>query len=253
MTPEGVHGDLFVWMQRAFRRDPAETIRSFHQSDIATNFVTITDTNAWNFPEDYPKLQAWWEDQMLAMAERALSHGCTWMLRLEDDIVVNTSIVHNVATWQALRDPRFGMGTLFRPNYWNDVPRLLTVSPASGASFREAINVEGGQGQVLRVSSLETVIPLTRQARRDLDADGLTDCVNFDSALSRAIYLADNSLKTFVHDPALVDIHPGSCHSLLLGEHDPETHYWGDKQFDPTWKHSYEPPLNRHPQRRKRT
>jgi hypothetical protein len=37
------------------------------------------------------------------------------VLRLEDDVLVNRHMLHNIATWTAPHDPRFGLGWLFDP------------------------------------------------------------------------------------------------------------------------------------------
>lgn len=38
-----------------------------------------------------------------------------WVIRLEDDVLVNRHLLHNFLTWPALSDPRFGAGWLFSP------------------------------------------------------------------------------------------------------------------------------------------
>lgn len=235
------HEDLFVWLQTTVRRDSSKTRASIEASDIGNRYTTAIDTNFWKFPADYPKLQLWWEEHMLKMADLALANNCLWMLRLEDDIVVNKHIVHNVSSWPALNDPFFGIGTLFYPNYWERIPWAFKKSKHSGEIFRDSKSVEGAQGQLIRADRVHELIPLTRKARAQKLRNKPTD-VSFDWSISRAAFLLGHTtygapLRTFVHEPSLVDVHQESCNSLINNiKSDPKFHYWGDHKFDASWK-----------------
>jgi hypothetical protein len=80
----------------------AETRRSIEDSDIATAYEV-----ALQRPDLEPR------DHFLNVLELAANAPTDWVLRLEDDVAVNRHILHNLWTWPALQDPRFGAGWLF--------------------------------------------------------------------------------------------------------------------------------------------
>lgn len=51
----------------------------------------------------------------LDILRRAAQSESDLVLRLEDDCVVNKHLLHNIRTWPALRDERFGLGWLYCP------------------------------------------------------------------------------------------------------------------------------------------
>lgn len=237
------NGNIFVWLQTTSQRDSSRTTASIEKSDIGQNYTTVVDTAVRSFPEDYPGLQLWWENQMLAMAQKALENGCEWILRLEDDIVVNRYILHNIEKWRALHDPYFGVGLFFWPNYWHETPWAFKRSEHTGAAYKDSVDVEGAQSQLLKSSMVEQLIPLTRKARQQRGLNKPTDSVSFDWSISRAARNLGLSTHPgvaylpFVHKPALVDIHNESLKSVIgATDSDPRFHYWGDEAFNPTWR-----------------
>jgi hypothetical protein len=229
---------IYTFMQTTHRRDASTTMESIEGSDIGANYSIFEDPNDWTFPADYPKLQAWWAEAMRSAAEAAIALGCELMLRLEDDILVNDHIIHNVERWDAVNEQKFGLGTLFYPDYW-DQAKYIFKQTSRGNTYRNTPDVEGAQGQVFRPELLLKFLPDVQQAR---DSRGLgKPCFppSFDWGLSRAAHM--HGLQTFVHTPALVDIHQQSLHSCLTVDPAPQSavgHYWGAKNFDRGFKSS---------------
>lgn len=232
--------DIYVWLQTTVRRDSSKTLLSVRHSDIGENFEVVTDHIDRKFPDDYASLQTWWQNAWGLQIEKAKRLGRTHILRLEDDILVNEHILHNISRWSALQSPKFGIGVLFHPDYWADRPELLRVEPTTGATFRSVIDVEGAQGQVLPLSHAQAIlngVPAALAARGQKP----TDQPSFDWSLTRSA--ASLGLYTYVHDPALVNIHEGSLHSKIdQTQHitgtsaNPLDHYWGNQSFNAHWK-----------------
>lgn len=79
-----------------------ETRASIEASDIGTAYEV-----ALQRPDVEPR------GHFLELLDRAARAPTPWILRLEDDVLVNKSIIHNLETWPAKDDPRFGIGWLF--------------------------------------------------------------------------------------------------------------------------------------------
>src|SRR5690606_38757116 len=166
---------------------------------------------------------------------------CEWILRLEDDVLVNRYILHNLCTWPATQHPKFAFGTLFMPDYWHRTPRIFRKEPDESCMYRDTKEVEGAQGQFVRVSTFERYLNGVPKARRDRGLAKPTNHSSFDLALSRAAWAYEK--RVFVHSPALVDLHQESLQSKIdLPKHlgaspaDPHSHYWGHRAFDPEWR-----------------
>jgi hypothetical protein len=147
-----------------------------------------------------------------------------------------------VLTWPALDDPDFGLGTLFKIDYWSNHPRIFRQGK-SGCIYRDTLDIEGGQAQVIPTNMVKDLIPLTQRARQERGNVPLC----FDWCLSRAAqYLGwsqhtrlGQPFHTFVHSPSLVNVTEASLTSSLSMDpkrEDPNTHYWANNSFDASWK-----------------
>lgn len=234
---------IYVWMQTTVRRDSSKTIHSIKHSDIGMRFDMVIDMIDRKFPQDYVSLQTWWAGAWSIRIECAKKLGKTHILRLEDDILVNEHILHNLSCWRALESPRFGVGTLFVPDHWATRPELMRVDPATGATFRSVRDIEGAQGQLLSLETAQRIIDgvPAAMAQREQETGELHPQPSFDWSVTRSA--ANLGLLTFVHDPALVNIHEGSLHSKIdLTQHktgtcaDHQDHYWGGAAFNAHWR-----------------
>lgn len=235
---------LFVWVHSSKRRDPSSTLQSVEASDIGKNYLHVRDEESRTFPKDYPNLQQWWQQQWLKAAKLAEEQDCQWILRLEDDIIVNRHIRHNVLTWPALRDPDFGLGTVFWMDYWDKDPEIFKTSEHSGEDYRDTPDVEGAQGQVLKTTMVPDLIEASKQAIIDR---GFPKHVSFDWSLSRGAHqlglqIQERSgvpFRTFVHYPSLVNITEASRTTTLSENATPQqwdAHYWANNSFSADWK-----------------
>lgn len=236
--------DIFVWVQTTRKRDAQPTLDSIEASDIGTRYHVCEDPQPRVTLEDYVSLQQWWMDASLEMADRAERAGYSWILRLEDDILVNEHILHNATSWAAPRDPRFGYGTFFTPDRWLTRPKSFALG-ASGELYCTQKDVAGGQAQLYSVERIRSLIPLVPEMKRLRGLDKPQHGPSFDWALSRAAYYYGRRthglppLHVFVHRPALVNLRDTSRLSSLSPNPtlQPETlHYWGNKSFDATWR-----------------
>ena len=233
---------IYVWVQHAHGRNSSPTFESIHASDIGRNYTLVTDEPR-KFPEDGDKLQAWWADTCLAQADAAEARGCKWILRLEDDIIVNRHILHNIQHWPALHDPLFGFGTLFVPDRW--LRRPMFARGVSGEWYCKFKDVAGAQAQVYSVERIRAYIPLVPEMRRARGLGRPGDPPSFDWALSRAAHYYGarthqmDPQRVFIHkDPSLVDLAPSSLQSAMFPQapQDPNLHYWGTKSFNAEWR-----------------
>lgn len=81
-----------------------ETRRSLEASDIGERYEV-----AQQRPELTPR------EHFLELLDGAALAPTEWVLRLEDDVLVNRHIISNLESWPAKTDPRFGIGWLFDP------------------------------------------------------------------------------------------------------------------------------------------
>ena len=234
---------VYVWMQTTNRRDASRTTESIERSDIGKDFQIVVDPYERSFPQGYEALQRWWFLAWYSQIQKAEAQGCSHILRLEDDIVVNEHILHNVTHWAALASPKFGVGTLFVPNHWESRPELMRIDPVTQEVFRSVRDVEGAQGQVIPIAKAREILQgvPAAMAQRERETGEPHPQPSFDWSVSRSA--ANLGLYTFVHLPALVDLHEGSLQSKIDQEQhthgtsaDPSTHYWGSDSFNPHWR-----------------
>ena len=238
--------DFFVWVQTTPRRDARPTLDSIEASDIGRGYVQVHDKPLRTFPDEYPALQQWWSETTLEMATAAYAAGKPWILRLEDDIIINRHILHNLSMWSALRDPLFGLGTLFCPDYWLRCPQDFEQSSTTKEWYRKSKDVEGAQAQVYRVETIQRLIPLVQSAREARGLGKPHHPPTFDWGLSRAAHIhgcqtppRGTPLKVFVHRPSLVnlrDISRWSALNLHPNPHSVSAHYWAHQTFKEDWK-----------------
>ena len=230
-----------VWLQTTTRRDNSRTVASIEQSDIGTKYVVCEDKKERTFPRDYADLQKTWDAFWRDMLKQAAVRKCKYVLRLEDDVIVNEHILHNLATWPALNHAKFGYGTLFVPNYWHKNPQHFKREPDDQCMFRNLIDVEGGQGQLASVETFSKILDGVPRAREQRGLAKPTHAPSFDWALSRSAWQL--GLRVFVHSPALVDIHEGSLESKIDEAQNKtgvpalaHSHYWGNQSFSAEYR-----------------
>jgi hypothetical protein len=177
-----------------------------------------------------PVINAWWEQTWRELADAAAPDE--YLVRLEDDVVVNRHIRHNIETWSALKEPDFGLGVLFNSDrIWPPLPQMKNRKP-SGALCRMDVDIPGGCGQVLRADRVHAIMDRVSDAQR---REG-PRAVMFDFGLSRATRYA--GYFAYCHEPSLVNCHEGATVSTLGGAPD---NNWSDKSYDAEWKRGVHP------------
>jgi hypothetical protein len=139
-----------------------------------------------------------WLTLLNASAERL-----PYVLRLEDDVVVNRHILYNLCTWSALRDPDFGMGCLFAhednvQHFQRSQYGLAANSPRPRISY--------AQGQLFESRALrdatKAVWDVLRSEGHGWESIDKKWC-RFDGTISLAI--AKVRKHIYLHRPSLVD------------------------------------------------
>jgi hypothetical protein len=230
-----------VWVQTTTRRDNSKTLASIERSDIGKKYLVCEDRKERKFPQDYADLQLTWFKFWRDMLEAADVRKCEYILRLEDDVLVNEHILHNLATWPALNHPKFGFGTLFVPNYWYKHPQHYKRDPDEGSTYRNLIDIEGAQGQLVKVSTFPNILDGVQRAREQRGLGKHQHGPSFDWAVSRSAWQL--GLRVFVPSPALVNIHEESLRSTIDEKQNaggapslPNSHYWGDRAFSEDYR-----------------
>jgi hypothetical protein len=118
-----------------------------------------------------------------------------WGLRLEDDVIVNRHLLHNICAWDALTEPTFGAGWLYHSG------ALSTVRTAMGRTdrgnwFRDAPDLVGCLGVVFYVPMIPFIVMGLRRFWKATDGAQ-------DKSMTRAVW--SRSLRVFVHEPPLVE------------------------------------------------
>jgi hypothetical protein len=187
---------LHTCPQRAGFRD--KTIWSIRKSDVGDDFVTIEHEPGLSRAE----IIVWWQAELLRLCDEAERAGKRWLLRFEDDVLVNRHIMHNVCSWPALLESSFGMGTLF---LWDELAKdsnCLGRSP-SGLLYRRKHECPGSQCQLISTKILRRIVPQFDALRAHYwpNARGFA----MDGCPSAAIWR--RGLLVYIHEPSLVTCH----------------------------------------------
>lgn len=121
----------------------------------------------------------------------------TWLLRLEDDIIVNRHIFANLSHWGAVNEPDFGAGWL-----WHS--RLLQLRrdncrrTADGFTYRDTPATVGSLGVLIRIDLL------TDAFIEDVTSIGMSEAKGAqDKAISMALH--KRGKYVYLHEPPLVE------------------------------------------------
>lgn len=206
---------------RARARIP--TLRSIANSDIGNNF-SILHGNCGDREGDPQAADSMTFGEHLATVLRSFpASGKPWGIWLEDDVLLNEQILHNLARWEATRKDNFGVGWLFLPfGTSRDGNRL---GRDGGELYRR---LEKGFMHV-------SVAVLFRSDLCNEIADRITvidPCgVKFDLSVSEAVL--DMERRCYLHEPSLAE-HRIDIPSTLGHEH-PVEHHTTNGHFDPKW------------------
>lgn len=216
----------------ARRQSREATLASLRVSDVGE------DLSVMEHPEGVSKC-SFFASVLQAMA----SAPTPYVMRCEDDVLVNQHILHNFLTWPALDDPLFGAGWLY----------------VSEAAFRTAVRVRGHYYRNTEVmyGSLCVAMPVehaaaalrmlqewakeygcpidTCKCERRNQTPRQRPIWGQDAVLSRSVYKLGK--RVFFHDPVLAEnrLVP-STHGLKTTGH--PAHWRAGKLFKKDWKRS---------------
>jgi hypothetical protein len=138
------------------------------------------------------------EEHLYASMRAARDAGADLVLRLEDDVLVNRHILHNLGTWAAVDDPRFGMGWAFDP------PIYSTGSNAKWPRRSRPDRWHNGrlpfsQAVVMRSSDIETLIVHAKHWYKEF--------ASYDGDLDNALCYAALAMgkQICIHAPSLTE------------------------------------------------
>jgi len=182
----------------------------------------------------------WWAETMLRLAsEEPEGEGPHCIVRLEDDVIVNHHLLHNVCSWPALGFADFGMGLIFNwDGQWP--PRAMsqrwTKMPHGQRDIRELqrldLDLGGAQGQVFRADFIPKLVSQISNAQRKCGKGHLI----FDWVLTRATRYAGRAV--YSHLPSLVNGHIGSTMGATGMSHNG---HFSHKTYDANWKAGVDP------------
>lgn len=163
-----------------------------------------------------------------------------YVLRLEDDIIVNRHILHNLCTWPALEDDRFGMGLAFVNQILYELPHsrdnVQHAHHSEWGMFRDPSSTPWAQAHFFKSEHLipaaqcyfEELAEKNPKYYAQLDKVALA----FDWAITKA--MGRMGLRVYLHQPSLAQGTEMGDVRALSGQRVPNPHRASD--FDPDWK-----------------
>jgi hypothetical protein len=199
---------LDVWVQTCAGRKAGQggvgdslrrTLESLEQSDAASKYELLV---APMTPHERLGEFVWQsvQERARALCARTDPEETALLLRLEDDVIVNRHLLHNVATWPAVSEPDFVFGTLFTADgCWPE--EMFWSTKPSGAVYRKDARIGHGQGWLLNARTVDAILERIPAARRKIGRRAV-----FDDELSQALF---GWRPYYVHLPSLVNCHGG--------------------------------------------
>jgi hypothetical protein len=208
------------------------TIESLDDSDLKGRYELI-ECPSWK-DVGIPAINKWWCDTMVRLATEPFEGGSPpdFVVRLEDDVVVNKHILHNIETWPSLQENDFGMGLIFNWDcLWPPLPQMQRWRK-NGCLIRLDVDIACAQGQVFRADFIPSLVRRIPKSQTWFPPWHVV----FDHVATRATRLAGKYVH--VHLPSLVNCHRG-CHVGVGGDRRPGN--YSNKTFHPTWKRGRDP------------
>lgn len=190
--------ELFVQTVAGRQKALAQTLASLAQAGVPEPRVVVHPPGI--------RLRAFFVQLLKQMAESSADY----VVRLEDDVVVNRHLVKNILSWGALSEKNFGCGWLFVPDgVLRDGQRI--GHSASGWAFRKNRLLHCAQGIVVPTRLLPQLIPLVERFLATAPGNAQQD-LSFSAAVwdsRRRVYLADPPLVEHrIHTPSTLGHQP---------------------------------------------
>lgn len=213
--------ELYVWVHTWWGRDGVRdaTLRSLDASDTKDRY------HVHRQGKEHEKVTFFIETMRSICADPKNK----WILRLEDDTIVNRFLVHNTCRWAAPhKEPHFGMGFLSVPNPVLSDKSRLGRGEVLGTPWRKN---EGGMhfgGGILWKSSIFSA------AMADVENCLRRHLPNLACAVCPSSVFFKKGLRSYFHVPSLVKI------DLTLPRHldgkSPGEAFYGTQPFSENYK-----------------
>ncbi len=221
---------VFVHTCSARREKLGPTLESLDASDLKGRYEVL------EAPMGHPTvIHAWWSETMRRLASEPFFEGKPprFILRLEDDVIVNRHILHNVASWQALHEPNFGFGQLF--NWDGDYPPRACMAAINrhGSVERKDQEFYGAQGQLFLAEIIPQVADSFLHFGKNFYGE---DHFNLDGCVTRSVRSAGK--VGYLHRPSLVNCH-AACSTAASGYQ--HNGHFSKKSFSLDWMADRDP------------
>lgn len=194
-----------------------ETLASVEASDIGHDYEVLMH------PPGLPL-----NDFFYAVLGEMAKAKTEYVIRLEDDALVNKHIVHNALSWPALQDPEFGGGWLFVPHGLMGPSWFSAHRMSKGEMYRTKFPLHSSVGYMFRTDTLPKII----EAMHAYDDDKRYNGGMMDFGVSLAIEKL--GLRLYLHVPSLVE-HNLKIPSAMEHKYDSGTATAGGL-FKPEWR-----------------
>jgi len=207
----------------------APTLESLDASDLAGKYEVL-ESPMFN-REGGEVTEQWYKDTLVRLAAEPLPETGKppdFVVRFEDDVIVNRYILHNLQTWGALRKSEFGLGVLFVwDQQWPPRPCMQRWD-RDGNLCRLDLDICCAQGNVYEAKHVPVVMDFLERAQGCAGVGH--GSATYDNATTRATRMAGKYV--FLHLPSLVNCHGGSKESTFGSRG-----HSSDRTFDLNWKH----------------
>jgi len=193
--------------------DPAEISVVVHTHPprlpyLGTLTESIAQSDIMVFDQDYevacepPGMRRYEKLLFWLMALLRHARRGKYVLCLDDDVIVNRHILHNLASWPALEDPNFGMGVAFCGGMVLEPPLIQTpygwrreraLTPQSQAHFYRS--------EILTEATMRIWDVLHKEGYRGIKIEKIV--YRFDGNITAAFGALRR--RIYVHRPSLVD------------------------------------------------
>jgi hypothetical protein len=208
--------DLGVWVHTWWKRDGVRdpTIDSMDASDAAGRYEVLRQA-----PSECPV-------EFFMGCMRDMCDRFDWIVRIEDDTVVNEHLIHNVCTWAVpFEEPRFGMGFLSAPELALADTLHTAYGEVHATPWRKFRGMHFGGGMLWKADTFRGIADDVEACLLQWIREDRLAC-----AVCPSSVLYDRGLRAYFHLPSLVRIDlsiPRSTDGLVLDESD-----FGSQPFD---------------------
>ena len=165
-------------------------LESIEQSDIGKDYTLVEHTDGMQPGDGTGRAKARVLKFFGDLLQQMYESGVDYCLRLEDDVIVNRHILHNIRTWPALSEKNFGVGWLFVPPGVIEDEVNRGKGPRTGTHFRNNRGMFGALAVLFPRDRIPLISPKHLRLGQDI-------------AISAAMW--DHGWRCYLHEPSLVE------------------------------------------------